>query len=237
MRKKLATRIAKDVPLKGQEKLHGKELDETHGLGKQGDGGADAEELDRNEAQRWREEMAILRRAAEELASRRNAAKAGVPLRVTGDPFDRVAAGLEDPSAEARYAAVRALYSLDPDRAASFFNIGLREGSSEQRRKIGAALAGSGLVDEAIDDLSGDSHENSYGAFSFLFLVAKAGEVQPLLQVIENHPSIDLRLTVIKLLASSGEPDVVPAFRRLAASSLPPEVRAAVAEAIGQLAG
>ena len=83
----------------------------------------------------------------------------------------------------------------------------------------------------------GDSPEHSYSAFSFLFLVAKAGEVQPLVQVIKNHPSIELRLTVIKLLASSRDQEIIPAFRRLTASSLPAEIRTAIMEAINQIDG
>jgi hypothetical protein len=84
----------------------------------------------------------------------------------------------------------------------------------------------------------GESHENSYGAFSLLFLVAKAGEFQPLMQVIENHPSIELRVAVIRLLASSGEPEIAPTFRRLAmGNSLPAEVRLAAKEAINQIDG
>jgi len=41
---------------------------------------------------------------------------------------------------------------------------------------------------------------------------------------------------VVKLLALSGQPDIVPAFRRMAVrGSLPSEVRSAVMEAIYQI--
>jgi HEAT repeat protein len=191
--------------------------------------------LNEVEEERWRKEQAILRRAAEHRARQRNEIKVTPPSNVRVDSFDELTEALEDPSPGARHEAVRALYELDPDRAASFFNIALREGSSAERRNIGAALAGSGLLDEAIKDLMGDNPENSYSAFSFLFLVAKAGEVQPLVQVIKNHQSVELRLTLIKLLASSGDPEVVPAFRSLTGSSLPVEVRAAIVDAINQI--
>jgi HEAT repeat protein len=191
--------------------------------------------LNEVEEERWRKEQANLRRAAEHRARQRNEIKVTPPSNVRVDSFDELTEALEDPSPGARHEAVRALYELDPDRAASFFNIALREGSSAERRNIGAALAGSGLLDEAIKDLMGDNPENSYSAFSFLFLVAKAGEVQPLVQVIKNHQSVELRLTLIKLLASSGDPEVVPAFRSLTGSSLPVEVRAAIVDAINQI--
>src|SRR5437660_31674 len=83
---------------------------------------------------------------------------------------------------------------------------------------------------------AGDRTNNGYGAFSLLFLMAKAGEVRPLMRVIGNHPSMELRLAVIKLLALSGEPEIVPAFHRLAVrGSLTSELRSAVMEAISQI--
>ncbi len=234
MKKKLASKPGKDVHLRGQGKSTSKYIEEAYspveksGLRNQADPNQIEEEC-------WRREQAILRRAAENHARRRNETKVAQPSSVRVTSFDQLTEALEDPSPQVRNEAVRLLYELDPDRAASFFNIALREGSPAERRDIGAALAGSGLVDEAIEDLMGDSPENSYSAFSFLFLVAKAGEVQPLVQVIRNHPSIELRLTVIKLLASSGDPEIIPAFRRLTTSSLPAEVRTAILEAINQL--
>ena len=110
------------------------------------------------------------------------------------------------------------------------------QGSPEERRSIGAALVGSGLADHAVDTITGKSQEHAYSAFSLLFLVAKAGEVEPLMRIIEEHPNIQLRLAVIKLLALSGEPKIVTAFFELAQrSSLPLEVRSAVREAIFQI--
>jgi hypothetical protein len=92
------------------------------------------------------------------------------------------------------------------------------------------------LLYEAIDDLMAENHESCYGAFSLLFLVAKAGVVEPLRAVIEKHPSLDLGLAIIRLLASSREPEVAKALQRVAANaSLPPELQLAAAEAVTQL--
>jgi len=234
MKKMLTSKLRKDVHLKGQGKSTRQYVEKDYSLGEKS-GVSNQAELNEVEEERWRREQAILRRAAERRARQRNEIKVALPSSVRVDSFDELTEALDDPLPQTRNEAVRALYELDPDRAASFFNIALREGSSAERRNIGAALAGSGLLDEAIKDLMGDNPENSYCAFSFLFLVAKAGEVQPLVQVIKNHPSIELRLTLIKLLASSGDPEVIPAFRRLIGSSLTPEVRAAIVEAINQI--
>lgn len=202
--------------------------------------GKEAETGRRIEEERWRVEKETLRRAAAELAHRRAQVEVSALSDLTtvgkGDSFQVITGWLEDPSTEVRNAAVRALYRLNPELAASFFNRALREGPPDRRRKIGAALAGSGLVVDAINNLKGESHQNLYGAFSLLFLVAKAGEVQPLISVVEDHPSIELRLALIELLALSGEAEIVPVFRRLAASStLPSEVRSAVMDAIYQI--
>jgi HEAT repeat protein len=184
----------------------------------------------RIEDERWSNDIAILRRAAEELAQRRSEKPA---LRIARTAFDEIAGSLNDPSAAVRQKAVRDLYELDPDQAAMLVNNALRDGSPEERRRIGSALADSGLLYEAIDDLMAENHESSYGAFSLLFLVAKAGVVEPLSTVIEKHPSLDVSLAVIRLLASSGEPKVAVSLQRIASNTaLAPELRSAAAESI-----
>jgi len=181
----------------------------------------------RAEDERWSNDIATLRRAAEELVRRR---------RNPHSPFEQIAELLDDPSAEVREKAVRDLYEMDPDQAATLVNNALRDGTPEERRRIGNALADSGLLYEAIDDLMAENHESCYGAFSLLFLVAKAGVVEPLSSVIEKHPSLDLSLAVIRLLASSGEPQVAETLRRLSLNpSLPPELQSAAADAVLEL--
>lgn len=190
----------------------------------------------RAEDERWNNDIATLRRAAEELVKRRNSrAKLGL-VRIPRSPFEQIAELLDDPSAEVRQKAVRDLYEMDPDQAATFVNDALRDGSPEERRRIGRALADSGLLYEAIDDLMAANHESCYGAFSLLFLVAKAGVVEPLSSVIEKHPSLDLSLAIVRLLASSGEPGVITTLHRLASNdALAPELRSAAAETADQL--
>lgn len=190
----------------------------------------------RAEDERWNNDIATLRRAAEELVQRRHERSRLGPLPFPRTPFDQIVESLDDPSAEVRQKAVRELYEMDPDRAATLVNDALRDGSPDERRRIGSALADSGLLYEAIDDLMGENHESCYGAFSLLFLVAKAGVVEPLISVIEKHPSLDLSLAIIRLLASSREPEVAVALQRLASnSSLAPELHTAAAEAVAQL--
>jgi hypothetical protein len=151
------------------------------------------------------------------------------------EAFEEITAAFDDPSAEVRKAAARALFDFQEDRAAAFTRA-LRDAPAERRSRIGAAIAESGLADQAINNLTGESRDKTYDAFSLLFLMSKSGELNPLMRAIEEHPSTEVRLAVVKLLALSGQPDVLPAFRRMAVrGSLPPEVRSAVMEAIYQV--
>jgi HEAT repeat protein len=177
----------------------------------------------------------ILKRLSSEEPTERAAAVTDL-ARVGGeDSFREISASFDDPAVEVRNAAARSLFELNSARAETFTRA-LREAPPERRRKIGAALASSGLASEAISQLMGESREKTYDAFSLLFLMSKAGEVQPLMRAIEEHPNNEVRLAVVKLLALSGQQEILPAFRRLAVrGSLPTEVRSAVMEAIYQI--
>ena len=151
------------------------------------------------------------------------------------ESFQLITKSFEDPAAEVRNATARALYDLDPNRAATFTRA-LREASPDRRRKIGAAIAGSGLARDAINALSGESREKTHDAFSILFLMAKAGEVQPLMQAIKEHSDLEVRLAVIRLLALSNQPQSLPGLRNLVVlGALPPDGHVAVMAAIDSL--
>ena len=112
----------------------------------------------RAEDERWSNDIATLRRAAEELVRRRNGLTKSSPTRNPHNPFEQIAELLDDPSAAVREKAVRDLYEMDPDQAATLVNNALRAGTPEERRRIGSALADSGLLYEAIDDLMAENH-------------------------------------------------------------------------------
>jgi len=184
----------------------------------------------------WLQDIIVLRRAAEERV-RRSRQYALTPS-VDDQSFRDIAHLLDDESSETRQWAVKKLYELNADLAATLINDALRDGSPAERRNIGLALADSGLLFEAIEDLSGENHERCYGAFSLLLLVAKAGVVEPLISVIKKHPSMDVRLAVIRLLASSTEREAISPLETLAKSrSLEPEIRSATLKAIRQITG
>jgi len=177
----------------------------------------------------------LLYRLKSDFSGERAAALFEVARISSDDAFHLITEAFDDEAAEVRNSAARALFEFQPDRAASF-TAALRQGSQARRRRIGTALAESGLAREAIGNLICDNRETTYDAFSVLFLMAKAGEVEPLMRAIEDHLDVEARLAVVKLLSLSEKPEVVPAFRRLAVrGSLPSEVRSAVMEAIYQI--
>jgi HEAT repeat protein len=167
---------------------------------------------------------------------RQRAAAVELMARSQGESaFPEICEAFDDSAVEVRNAAALALYGLNQDRASSFTRA-LREGSFDRRRRIGTALATSGLAADAIGSLVGEGRDKTYEAFSLLFLMSKAGEVQPLVRAVEEHPDQEVRLAVVRLLALSGQQEILPYFRRLAVrGSLPTEVRSAVMEAVYQI--
>lgn len=130
------------------------------------------------------------------------------------DAFGLIADCFEDHSPHVRNAAARALRILEPTRTVDLFNRALEEGSAERRRNIGSAIADSGLAAEAIDNLVSESREDTYNALSILFVMAKTGEVEPLVHAIEENQNDEISRAVIKLLTLSGQSDVAEAARK-----------------------
>lgn len=115
------------------------------------------------------------------------------------DAFDLIVKCFDDSSSHVRNAAARALRKLEPSQTVDLFNRALEEASEERRRNIGAAIAASGMAAEAIDNLVGDNREETYNALLILFVMAKAGEVRPLVKAIEDHENVEVCRAVIKL--------------------------------------
>jgi len=135
---------------------------------------------------------------------KRAAAVAELARSGSQDAFGRIVVCFDDHSTHVRNAAARALRRLEPDRTVDLFNRALEEASADRRRNIGAAIAASGLATEAINNLASESREDTYNALSILFVMAKTGEVAPLLQAVEEHGDDEIGRAVSKLLTLSG---------------------------------
>jgi hypothetical protein len=149
--------------------------------------------------------------------------------------FDLLTDLFDGGTEEVKNAAARALSDLGQERT-DFFTPALREASPERTGQIVKALEAAGLAAKAIDSLAGESRDKTHDAFSMLFFMAKAGEVQSLFHTIEKHPNIHVRLSVIKLLTFTNRPDIIPALRSLAVrGALPIEVRSALMNSIYEM--
>ncbi len=139
---------------------------------------------------------------------KRAAAVAELARSKSPDAFNRIAECFDDHSTHVRNAAARALRKLEPSRTVDLFNRALEGASPERKRNIGAAIAGSGLAEEAVNNLAGENREDTYNALSMLFVMAKTGEVQPLVAALEAHRDDEIGRAVSKLLTLSGhQPD------------------------------
>jgi hypothetical protein len=139
------------------------------------------------------------------------------------DGFTLITNFFDDVSPDVRSAAARALYELEPDRPAEAFSRAIEEGLPERCRNIGSALGASGLAHQAIEELSGSTRERAYNALALLFVMAKTGEVQPLVHAIEKHQNSEVRRASVRLLALTGQEEVADAAvkRRLFVHSKP----------------
>lgn len=135
---------------------------------------------------------------------KRAAAVAELARSGSPDAFERIAECFDDHSSHVRNAAARALRKLEPDKAVDLFNRALEGASESRRRNIGGAIAASGLATEAINNLASESREDTYNALSILFVMAKTGEVEPLLRAHEEHRDDEIGKAVAKLLTLSG---------------------------------
>jgi len=123
----------------------------------------------------------------------------------TNETFSVIARCFDDPLPQVRNTAARALRDSAPERTVEAFTMAIEEGSEERVRNIGVAIAESGLAAEALQDLRTQSREDTYKALSLLFVMAKAGEIQPLLQAIEEYPESEICTAAVKLLNLSGQ--------------------------------
>jgi HEAT repeats len=127
------------------------------------------------------------------------------------DAFPSVVACFDDHAEQVRNAAARALCQIEPARTVDFFNRALEDANEERRRNIGSAIATSGLAAESIDKLASESREETYSALSILFVMAKTGEVKPLVRAVEEHQSDEVSRAVFKLLTLSGQKEIADA--------------------------
>lgn len=139
---------------------------------------------------------------------KRAAAVAELARSHSSDAFALIARCFDDHSPHVRNAAARAMRKLEPNKSVDLFNRALEEGSEERRKNIGNAIAASGLAAESINNLVSENREDTYNSLSILFVMAKTGEVQPLVEAIEEHENEEVCRAALKLLTLSGQSEL-----------------------------
>lgn len=149
--------------------------------------------------------------------------------------FPAVLIGMADDSREVRAAAARSLSRLSCDRADAYVRV-IETTDADTLPDVARACIQAGIVAQEIDRLASSDRRQAYEAFSIVTLLAKARMPEPILEAIANHPSMDVRLTAVRLLSTIEEPEIFDQLRELAVrEGLAEEVKTALLEAMYKL--
>lgn len=146
--------------------------------------------------------------------------------------FASVLIAFADEAREARAAAARAISHLSFDRADAYVRL-LDTISPDRLRDVAHACIKGGMAAQAIERLASEDRRQAYEAFALLSLLAKSNQTEPILDAITNHKDYNVRLSAVRLLGLSGQPEVVQQLRHLAVKDgLPEKLRTALLEVV-----
>lgn len=149
--------------------------------------------------------------------------------------FPAVLIGMADESREVRAAAARSLSHLSFDRTDAYIRV-LETNDEDLLPEVARACIQAGIVSQGIDRLASGDRRQAYETFSIISLLARAKLTEPILETIANHPNLDVRLALVKLLANTGEPEIFEQMRLLALrDGLSEELHTALLEAMYRL--
>jgi len=129
--------------------------------------------------------------------------------------FPAVLIGMADESRDVRAAAARALSRLSFDRTTAYGTL-VQTADDQTLRDVAQACIKAGIVSQNIDRLASRDRRQAYEAFCLISLLAKAGMTAPILESIEGHQNMGVRLSVIHLLASTGDDAVFEQLQQIA---------------------
>jgi HEAT repeat protein len=146
--------------------------------------------------------------------------------------FASVLMAFADEAREVRAAAARALSHLSFDRADAYVRL-LETSSPDKLREVAQACIKGGMAAQAIERLASTDRRQAYESFALLSILAKSNETQPILDAITKHTDYNVRLSAVRLLGLSGQPEVVQQIRHLAVKDgLPEKLRTALLEVV-----
>jgi HEAT repeat protein len=146
--------------------------------------------------------------------------------------FPSVLISMADEAREVRAAAARALSRLNFDRADAYVRV-LETADGETLRHLASACVGAGLANQALSRLASEDRRQAYEAFSLLSLVAKGGQSDLIVRVVEEHQDLNMRLAAARLLGLMGDAELDARLRRVALGANAPEkLRTAILETV-----
>ena len=146
--------------------------------------------------------------------------------------FAPVIMAFGDEAREVRAAAARSLSRMSFDRSEGYVRL-IETADAETLQKVAQSCIKAGMVGQAIDRIISEDRRLAYESFSLLSLLAKSGELEPLIDAICEHGEVNVRLAVIRLLGSTEQPEIATTLRHLAVrDGLPENVRSALMEVV-----
>jgi HEAT repeat protein len=137
---------------------------------------------------------------------------------------------LADDTREVRAAAARSLSSLHFDRAEAYGRV-MKSADLKTLHTFAQACVKTGIAAQAVDRLASEDRRHSQEAFALFSVLAKAGELQPILEIIEKHSDVQVKLAAVRVLSMAGSPDAGPKLRELVATEgMTEDVRTSILE-------
>jgi hypothetical protein len=144
--------------------------------------------------------------------------------------FAPVLIALADDTREVRAAAARTLSSLHFDRAEAYNRV-MEKADEKTLQDFAQACIKTGIVSQAVDRLASEDRRQAQEAFSLFSLLAKADETQAILDVIEKHKDLRVRLSAVRVLNVAGRVSVAPRLREMVSvEGMPEDVRTSILE-------
>jgi HEAT repeat protein len=149
--------------------------------------------------------------------------------------FAPVLLALADEARIVQAAAARTMTSLHFDRADAYVRV-METAPPDLLRQVAQACIKTGIAAQAVDRLASEDRHQAYEAFSLFSLLARANEVGPIINVIENHQDEEARLCAVRVINLAGQAAIAPKLREIVAlEGMPENVRTAVLEVLYKL--
>jgi HEAT repeat protein len=149
--------------------------------------------------------------------------------------FAPVLISLADETREVRAAAARTLSSLHFDRTIAYRRV-IETADEQTLQEFAHACVKTGIVSQSVDRLASEDRRQAHEAFTLLSVLAKAGELQPIVEVIQNHRDVEGSLAAVRVLSMSGRADAAAKLRELVdAEGISEDVRTSILEVLYKL--